>query len=73
MTKKETTASSTDSANAANSDIRELAKAMNRLADSLNQTNAIIANATNEDPNWEKIPTMMLDLNRQLRLIASRL
>lgn len=56
-----------------NSDIRELAAAMNRLADAINQTNALVAEARREDPNWGKIPALMTDLIRQLRLIAGRL
>ena len=56
-----------------NSDLRELAAAMNRLADAINQTNAIIAEARREDPNWGKTPELLADLIRQLRMIASRL
>ena len=55
------------------SDLRELAVAMNRLADSLNQVNTLVAEARREDPNWVKLPSMLIDLNRQLRMIASRL
>lgn len=56
-----------------NADLRELACAMNHLADSLSQTNALIAEARREDPNWTKLPSMLMELNRQLRMIASRL
>lgn len=54
-------------------DLRELAAAMNRLADAINQTNALIADAKREDPQWQNLPSQIADLNRQLRMIASRL
>lgn len=55
------------------SDIRELAAAMNRLAAAINQTNALVEQARREDPNWGKMPELLLELVRQLRMIASRL
>lgn len=55
------------------SDIRELAEAMNRLADSINQTNALLADARREDPNWRNLPALLADLARQLRMISSRM
>lgn len=56
-----------------NSDLRELAAAMNRLADAINQTNALAAEARRQDPNWQQMPELLFELNRQLRMIASRL
>lgn len=56
-----------------NSDVRELAAAMNRLADSINQTNELLADARKEDPNWRNLPEILSDLVRQLRMISSRL
>ena len=56
-----------------NSDIRELAEAMRLLADALNQTNALLADARREEPDWRNLPELLTDLNRQLRMIASRL
>ena len=55
------------------SDMRELAAAMNNLANALRETNALAAQAKAEDPNWQKIPSLLTDLNRQLRMIAGRL
>ena len=56
-----------------NSDIRELAAAMNRLSDSIHETNALFAAAQRDDPNWKRVPELLAELIRQLRLIASRL
>ena len=36
------------------SDMRELAAAMNNLANALRETNALAAQAKAEDPNWQK-------------------
>ena len=54
-------------------DLRALAAAMNHLADSINQTNALIAEARREDPNWKTLPTTFTEIARQLRMLCSRL
>lgn len=56
-----------------NSDMRELAAAMRQLSDSINQTNALLAEAKRQDPNWRNLPEILADITRQLRMIASRL
>lgn len=55
------------------SEVRELAQAMNRLADAIHQTNTLLAEARREDPNWRNLPQLITEIGRQLRMIASRL
>ncbi|MGI9307539.1 MAG: hypothetical protein ACR2P5_09625 [Gammaproteobacteria bacterium] len=55
------------------SDMRELAQAMNRVADAINQSNALIAEVRRENPDLVQVPELLAELNRQLRMIASRL
>lgn len=56
-----------------NSDLKELAIAMNNLAEAINNTNDSIKTAMQDDPNWRKIPSIFLDLNKRLLMLSTRL
>ncbi len=57
-------------------DLQALAMAMNNLAEALNNTNASIdsiKNLTEEDGNWKRVPSILMELNKRLMVLATRL
>ncbi|MDM5148120.1 hypothetical protein NQX30_07060 [Candidatus Persebacteraceae bacterium Df01] len=54
-------------------DIRELADAMNRLADSINSMTTLVAEAKREEPDWQKFPSALIELNKRLTTLCTRL
>ena len=54
-------------------DIRELARAMNRLADAITDFTAMAREAKAENPDWAVFPSTLIDLSRRLTTLATRL
>ena len=54
-------------------DLRELAVAMNRLADSLNRLTDMAREAKAENPDWAKFPSTLIDLCKRLTILSTRL
>ena len=54
-------------------DIRELARAMNRLADAINDLTAMAREAKAENPDWAIFPSTLIDLSKRLTTLATRL
>ena len=54
-------------------DIRELARAMNRLADAITDFTAMARDAKAENPDWAVFPSTLIDLSRRLTTLATRL
>ena len=54
-------------------DIRELARAMNRLADAINGLTEMAREAKAENPDWANFPSTLIDLSRRLTTLATRL
>ena len=54
-------------------DIRELARAMNRLADAIGDLTAMAREAKAENPDWANFPSTLIDLSRRLTTLATRL
>ena len=53
--------------------MRELAVAMNRLADSLNRLTDMAREAKAENPDWAKFPSTLIDLCKRLTILSTRL
>ena len=58
---------------AGSEDLRELARAMNRLADAINDLTAMAREAKAENPDWAVFPSTLIDLSRRLTTLATRL
>ena len=54
-------------------DIREFARAMNRLADAINELTALAREAKAENPDWAVFPSTLIDLSKRLTTLATRL
>ena len=54
-------------------DIRELARAMNRLADAITDFTAMARETKAENPDWAVFPSTLIDLSRRLTTLATRL
>ena len=54
-------------------DLRELARAMNRLADAINDLTAMAREAKAENPDWAVFPSTLIDLSKRLTTLATRL
>lgn len=54
------------------SELAELTAAMNNLATALHETNRI-ANAFQADERWASLPAILMDLNKRLTAIATRI
>lgn len=66
------TAAATPAAAQPASELAELTAAMNNLASALHETNRLIG-AFAADERWESLPAIMMDLNKRLSTLATRL
>ena len=54
-------------------EIRELARAMNRLADAITDLTDLAREAKRENPDWAVFPSTLIDLSKRLTTLATRL
>lgn len=53
--------------------LRELAQAMNNLAGAIKEFNELVREAKAENPDWQKFPSALAELNRRLNALTTRL
>ena len=54
-------------------ELRELARAMNRLADAITDLTNLAREAKAENPDWAVFPSTLIDLSKRLTTLATRL
>ena len=54
-------------------ELAELAAAMNNLSESLREFNGLIAEMKRDDPEWTNLPSTLVELNRRLMALCTRL